>query len=189
MPIAFENPVSRFHREPPPFSVSRIRRTHSLWRYLWPYRSANHFSLTMCSNIAIWTLHGIFLAQFIPYYFHPLGLLALIFLATVTIPYDELPAKVTITTTVPAHRFLDEIVQEMVESGYVVQTSTSDQPDDVHFSPQKKVEFWPLLWIEQDVNAYLRDANTIEVDGSKVDLSKLVHCLKRRYKKLRRVAA
>lgn len=190
MSTSHHTSAGRFRREPPPFTVSRTRRMHPLWRYLWPYRSANHFAMTMCFYIAMWTIQRIvFLPPSPAYDFTPLGLLVLVFIATVMIPYDELPAKVTITTQVPALRFLDDIREEMADNRYAVQQSEYDDPGHVHFRPQGKAEFWPLIWIEQDVDVWLRDDNTIDVYGSKVDLSKLVHNLKRRYKRSRTALA
>lgn len=163
---------------------------HPLWRYLWPYRSANHFTLTMCFYITMWTLQDMFF-QLPPSArgFTPLSLLVLVFIATIMMPYDELPAKVTITTQVPAQRFLDDIEEVMTGNRYAVQASAFGEPGHVHFFPQEKAEFWPMLWIAQDVDVWLRNDNKIDVYGSKVDLSKLVHCLKRRHKKPRRAVA
>lgn len=190
MPTSYENISGRFLREPPPFTVSRTIRTHPLWRYLWPYRSANHFALTISFAIAVWTLQGMFFPGHNPYSISPLSLLIILLATTVMIPYDELPAKVTITTKVPAQHFLDEIAQEMAENGYAVfDASASPRTGHLHFYPKDKAEYWPNIWIKQDVDVYLRDANTIDVYASKVDLSKLIHNLKRRYKKSRRAMA
>lgn len=189
MSTSYENTAGRFQREPPPFTVSRTRRTHALWRYLWPYRSANHFTLTICCAIAIWTIQGMFLSEYTSYSLSPFGLLIVVLGTTVMIPYDELPAKVTITTKVPAQHVLDDIAQEMAENRYTVDAFASPGPSHLHFYPQEKAEFWPNVWIEQDVDVYLRDGNTIDVYASKVDLSKLIHNLKRRYKKSRKSMA
>jgi hypothetical protein len=178
----YQHPGGAFKQAPPAFAVSRTRRMHPLWRYLWPYRSARHFLLTMLAAIAVWTIQGVFLSYYIPHYFNPFSLLALLIVVPLTIPYDELPAKVRISTAFPAHHFLSAIGQELRARGYALQAPASRHAGHLRFAPQAQARFAPMCWIEQEVDVWQRDEATIDVYGSNVDLSKLIHRLGRRYR-------
>ena len=111
------------------------------------------------------------------------GFFVALVIFTVMFPYDQLPATVTIITRMPAQGFLDNIVREMVDNGYTLESSECRQPGHLHFYPKEKFELNLAYWPEMDVDIYLRDDSTIDVHGSKMALSRLVHCLKRSYKK------
>ncbi|NHZ41694.1 hypothetical protein [Massilia aquatica] len=189
MPTSYENISGRFHREPPPFTVSRTRGTHPLWRYLWPFSSIKQ----LWGTIGIAFLYWLALSVGLDHFYsgrdiEPIGFFVALVIFTVMFPYDQLPATVTINTRMPAQGFLDDIVREMVDNGYTHESSACGQPGHLHFYPREKVELNLAYWPEKDVDVYLRDDSTIDIHGSKMALSRLVHCLKRSYKKSMKAA-
>jgi hypothetical protein len=149
-----------------PFTLSKIERTHSLWRYLWPFQSVKQFLLFMTASIAI-ALVCFILARAWPDV-EPLqsGAGALILALMIIWPCYELPAKMIILTRDSARQFIPQLEKVIINWGFSV------SPLDLYVN-KDQINFiikWPpyLAWLyspEQNIKLRRLSENEIELRG------------------------
>ncbi|MDQ1813074.1 hypothetical protein RBA41_07120 [Massilia sp. CCM 9210] len=150
--------------EPPAFAVSKIKRTHSLWRYLWPFQSLKQF-LVFCALSLFIFLGCTLLARLWPDVV-PLqsGSGAFILGLLIWGPCMTLPARMTIITRGTARQFIPRLEQLLQEDDYTISALTTNK-DRIYFRFK-----WPsyLAWLhspEQDLELSRICENDIELHG------------------------
>lgn len=149
-----------------PFTLSKVKRTHSPWRYLWPFQSVKQFFLFMVASATI-ALTCFTLARLWPNVEAlQSGAGALILLLLIIWPCYELPAKMTITTRGPARQFIPQLEKVIINWGFSGPLpNLNSSKDSINFLIK-----WPpyLAWLyspEQNVELHRLNENEIELRG------------------------
>jgi hypothetical protein len=115
----FMHPDANKRAALPPFSFSPIERTHSAWRYLWPFQSRQERVLLLrvfaaglvLDAVVVWLCVAL---EAVPYALVG-GLIGGLWLG----PYRSLPAKLTITTRSEARHHLADVQKLLLRIGFV----------------------------------------------------------------------
>lgn len=157
---------------PPPFIVSKVKRTHRLWRYLWPFQSIRQASVIFFASLLIFFFHTIILhlnPQWAPM-LSSSG--AFILLLIILGPCTELPAKMTIIIHGSAKQFVPQMEKLILEQGFAVSPLNTTK-EQIYF-----IAKWPpyLTWLyspEQNIELRRLCENEIELRGPARSLNSL----------------
>jgi hypothetical protein len=109
----FLHPEANKRAAPPPFAFSTIERTHSAWRYLWPFNSRQEQVVILSIFAAVLLLWTIIVWLWLPHGALPYTLAGATIGGMWLGPYHSLPAIMTITTRSEARHHLAD-VQKLV---------------------------------------------------------------------------
>lgn len=157
---------------PPPFIVSKVKRTHHLWRYLWPFQSIKQALIILFASLLIMFFHTTILhlrPQWTPMLS---SRAAFILLLIILGPCTALPAKLTVITQGSAKQFVPQLEKLISEQGYAVSPLNTSK-GQIYFCAK-----WPpyLTWLyspEQNVELRRVCENEIELRGPARSLNSL----------------
>jgi hypothetical protein len=150
----------------PPFALSAVRRMHSNWRYLWPFKSRRTvWMISLFGGGMLLPIMGVLLlCELGAYLWLVVGGLGCF---TYMIFYSVLPARMTITTSGEAWHLADEVKYLLLSMGYFPSDATGNaiyEPGHAHFYPTLIAKDPGLDSVEQEIDFYCR-GNKIELCG------------------------
>lgn len=133
-------------------TISKVKRTHAWWLYLWPFQSRRALLTTLALQAVVLPVMGLFAFLASPHSLFPIvicsaagGLLGGL--------YPLLPATLTLATRGVTRPALTDLQARLARLGYVA-SDQQPRPGRFHYR-SKRSRFW--RWDEQDIELLVHD--------------------------------